>query len=119
MSRTDTEQLAKDLAERLEKEQRVLTKVRDRNSLRLDRWDTIEESLDEEVLNGPLSIEKIVTYRITYGTGGPACGVDIDQLGNGKAWGQDWFTPKAYVDLDAETAQFLVETFLTMDFDEE
>lgn len=68
-----------------------------------DRWEDIERELQEDVL----SVERVITYRVTLGTGGPAYGVDIDRDGNARAWWQEWFTERVYVDIDEDTAEII------------
>jgi hypothetical protein len=54
-----------------------------------DRAERAADELEKELLEQPFCIDRIVTYRVTLGTGGPATGVDFDQDGCGQAWYQD------------------------------
>jgi hypothetical protein len=69
--------------------------------------DEIAEPLEEQLREEPLAVDKIVTYRVTLGTGGPANGVDFRQDGTAAVWWQDWFTPKTFYELDSDVANEL------------
>ena len=64
----------------------------------LGRADDAADALFVELTERPLCVERIVTYRVTLGTGGPACGVDFDDNMRGRVWWQDWGTPRVYAD---------------------
>lgn len=74
----------------------------------------------DELLEGmwtwPLCVDRLVTLRVTLGTGGPACGVDFvlddNQLARASVWWQDWFTEREHVELDDDTAEFLFTTWI-------
>lgn len=112
---------AKALARDLERQVEFLNRIIERNGYADERWDDMEDRLREELEEYPLSVERIVTYRVTLGTGGPACGVDWHPNGNAQAWWQEWFTERVYADLDDEAAETLASSWcvdLMMDEDE-
>lgn len=69
-------------------------------------WDDEEEALDS-LREQPLEIARVITYRVTLGTGGPSYGVDFHTDGTAAAWHQDWFTEKVYADLAPSTIDTL------------
>jgi hypothetical protein len=91
-----------DLAETVDR----LRRLRD-----LGRADDAAETLADELRDEPLSVDKLVTYRVTLSTGGPASGVDFRSDGTAAAWYQDWFTPKVYAELADDVASELAETW--------
>lgn len=84
----------------------------DRTARRLEQlntaaeWDKAEDVLDE-LREQPLEVARIITYRVTLGTGGPAYGVDFHADGTAAAWHQDWFTERVYADLAPSTVDTL------------
>lgn len=69
-------------------------------------WDEEEDALDS-LREQPLEIARVITYRVTLGTGGPAYGVDFHTDGTAAAWHQDWFTERVYADLAPSTVDTL------------
>ena len=64
--------------------------------------------LRDALRNDVLSVDREVVLDITYCTGGPAYGVTLEFVNNGdyleldaaRTWGQDWFTPRNYCELE-------------------
>ncbi len=84
-------------------------------------WDQSAAELEQQHLDA-LSVERIITYRVTIGTGGPACGVDyLGDESSGRVWWQEWFTEREYADLNTATSEALASSWrvnLLMDEDD-
>jgi hypothetical protein len=67
----------------------------------------IEAAEQESRLYSPLCVEESRLIDVTFGTGGPADGVEIRIDSEGdiesvKLWYQDWFKPRHYYSVDKE-----------------
>ena len=107
-TKTELAAKAKNLAEELKGQIEEIGRVVDDESAR--------EQLLEELWTMPLAAERLITYRVTLGTGGPACGVDFrvddEVLQYATVWWQDWFTERVHVELDEVTAEYLFEAWI-------
>lgn len=102
--RDDHMELVRELRDDLEKTVERIRRLRN-----LGRADEAAEEMEQELQEQPLCVERKVSYEVTLGTGGPACGVTWNDRGGCQAWWQDWFTGKTYVDIDDETAEVLAQ----------
>jgi hypothetical protein len=72
-----------------------VVKLQNRDDVDFD--EAAAEELTTELREWVLSVDRIVTYRVTLGTGGPAYGVDFNESGV-TVWHQEWFQSKTHVE---------------------